>query len=311
LVGALIGAALGLFSLWTFYQVIRYRTHVLRHWLPKTGSQNVIGQIATLKDARQRVVLVASLDTHPASWLFQTPRRTRVFRFLLGFSGFGLIVGIGMFVLGGFGLWPWAFAVGGACGLIISSGLLASILADQGDFSPGANVNASGLGSILALAGRLQQNPLQQTEVWIVGVGSQEIGAEGLRDLIDRHCDELREAWFVGFEGVGHGKRLIFFTHEGPLNRSMQPAARELVQQLLAAQPDLSIEARSSRTRSTLLGPIHWRGLKGVCLSVFDDRNQIPYWRQHVDVAQHLQVTALKKTQDFAWALLQQIDRAG
>ena len=60
----------------------------------------------------------------------------------------------------------------GIFGLLQSAVIIQSLRADHGDFTPGANINASGLGTALALAERLRAAPLQNTEVWVACCGS-------------------------------------------------------------------------------------------------------------------------------------------
>ena len=309
-IGALIGGGLVLFALYPLYCGITFKRHPLRRWLLRETSHNVIGRIPATASARQRVVLIAHLDTPSTSPLFKTTRRTRVFRFLITFSAVSLIVSLVMFVLGGASLWPWAFIVGVVCGFIQAGGLLAAVLADQGEFSPGANDNASGVGLALALAERLHANPLPHTEVWVVCCGSKEVGGEGLRALLAKYGEPLRDAWFIGFEGVGVGDRLIYLTREGPLGRSIQQAALDLVQRTASARPDQAAQPRSAAPRYSVVGPVHWHGFKGVCLSVYSSAgDELPYWRNSNDILKHIQASALKMTYAFAWELLNTVER--
>jgi len=307
-IGAIIGAALCLFGVWTVYRQVTFKDHFLRRRLPRSPSVNAIGCIPAADRTKQHVVLVSHLDTHPAAWVFQSPRRAKIFRFLLTASFASLIIGMIMYVLGGFEWWDWGFVFAGLCGLAQSAGILLVIQADQGNFSPGANDNASGVGTVLALAERLQQNPLAHTDVWILCSGSQTINGDGLLAFLDKHADQLSEAWFVGFEGVGIGQRLIYVAREGLLRRSIQPAMRDAIERVIQAQPDLAAQARTATERYTTIGPATWRGFNSACISLYGERDGIPNWRNRKDNSPRIEVEALAKAHEFGWELLQQIE---
>jgi len=52
-----------------------------------------------------------------------------------------------------------------------------------------------------------------------------------------------------------------------------------------------------------------WRGYQSVCLSTYDQRDEIPFAHDLGDTVEQLQLTALDVAQEFGWQLLQQIDR--
>jgi hypothetical protein len=307
-IGGLIGAVLCALGVWIVYRHITFKDHPLRRLTGQLPSVNVIGRIAAADQARQRVVLVANLDTSPAAWIFQGPRRAKFLRFMLTASFVSLIVGAIMFVLGAFDLWDWGFVFAGMCGVLQSVGILMAIQADQGDFGPGANDNGSGVGTVLALAERLQPNPLPHTEVWIVLTGSHTINGHGLCAFLDQHDAQIGEAWFIGFEGVGIGARLIAAEREGPLRRSIRSEVRELLERANRARADRAAQPRSATDRSSIVAPAIWRGLKGVCLSVYATRNAIPNRRSRNDTASAIESSALELAHDFGWELLQMIE---
>ena len=84
-----------------------------------------------------------------------------------------------------------------------------------------------------------------------------------------QHADDLYEAWFIGFEGVGVGDRLIYFGREGWLRRSVHPAIRDLVARTAEAHPNQKIETRAISGNSVVATPL-WRGCKSACLSVYE-----------------------------------------
>jgi Zn-dependent M28 family amino/carboxypeptidase len=219
-----------------------------------------------------------------------------------------LVGSVVLYLLGGLDVWEWAFVFAGIFSLLQSAVIIQSLRADHGELTPGANSNASGVGVLLALAEQLRGTPLQNTEVWMTCCGSHTSGGNGLRELLRRHSADLSTAWFIGFEGVGVGDRLIVINREGWLRRSVHPAVRDLIARAAAAHPDREIETRAT-SRNTVVAAALWRGCKSVCVNVYDKRNDIPYAYNLDDTVEQLQLSALDAAHEFGWQLLQLIDR--
>jgi hypothetical protein len=308
-IGGLIGAALCLLALWIVVRHLTFKDHLLRRWLPKSPGVNVLGRICAADETRRQVVLIGSLDTFPAAWIFQTPRRAGFLRLALTVSVASLPVGAVLFVLGAFSIWGLAFILAGACGFLQSLGVLLAIQADQGEYSRGANVNASGIGVLLSLAERLQQQPLHHTTVWLLGCGARTIDSAGLRDFLDRYGASLGSAYFIGFEGVGIGQRLAYVEREGAFRHLIHADVRSLLQRAAHARPDFALQALAATDRSTLTGAAAWRNYRSVCVNVVDERGQLPKWRRENDASAHLQPAALQLAHELGWELLQMLDQ--
>lgn len=308
IVGALLAAGLCLAALALLYLEVTLRDHPVRRLTARSTSHNAIGRIAPAGAIKQCIVLISNLDTPPAAPVFKTPRRARLFRAVFYAGAVSLLGSVMFYLLGGLDIWEWAFIFAGIFGLLQSAVIVQSLRADHGEFTPGANNNASGLGTVLTLAERLRGTPLQNTEVWVACCGSHTAGGSGLRALLRQHADELHAAWFIGFEGVGVGDRLIYLTREGWLRRSVHPAIRALIARTVKANPDRRIEAQAM-SRDSVVAAATWRGKKSACLSVCDKRNNIPGAYNLTDTAEHLQLPALNAAHEFGWQLLQQIDR--
>ncbi len=306
--GALLAVGLCILALIFLFLEITFRDHALRRLGAHGNSHNVIGRIAPAHKIEQRAVLISHLDTPPAAAVLKTARRTRLFRMVFYLGSVSLIGSVILYVLGGLNIWAWAFIFAGIFGVIQSAVIIQSLRADHGEFTPGANHNASGVGTVLALAERLRDAPLQNTEVWIVCCGSQTTGSNGMRTLLRQHVDELHAAWLIGFEGVGVGDRLVTLNREGWLRRSVHPAIRSLIERTAQAHPDQKIETRAT-SRNTVVAAATWRGYKSACLSVYAQQNEIPYLYHHADIPERLQLSALNAAQEFGWQLLQEIDQ--
>ncbi|MBI5566822.1 MAG: M28 family peptidase [Chloroflexi bacterium] len=301
--GALIGAILCAFSAWTIYRLATYHQHPLHKWLSTATSHNAVGHIAAAGPATQHVVLVANVDTAPDSWVFRTPRRTRLFYGALRLAAASLLLSIIFFVLGALEAWGFAFVAAGLCGFVQSAGILLTIQADQGDFSAGANDNASGVGVVLALAQQLREAPLKQTEVWVVLAGSHTLGNGGLRSFMQQQPDLAKTAWFVGCQQVGLGDRVAYVRREGWLPRTTRADVRNLIER--AATDRAGQSPRPITTpRATPIGAALWRGCKSVCV-VMDKQAKNGKADEAVT---RLQLPALQQAHDYLGALLKMID---
>jgi len=307
-VGGVFGAVLSAFALIVIYLEATLRDNPLRRLVTRSRSHNVIGRQPPAESITQRVVLVSHLDTPPAARPLKTPRRARFFRWTLLIGALSLAVSVGLYLIGGLNIGQWAFVFAGLCGLLQSLMIFQALQADHGEFTPGANNNASGMGAVLALAEQIKSATLRHTEVWFVCCGSHTTGSAGLRAVLRQHGDELRDAWFIGFEGVGVGQRLIGIQREGWPGRSLHPALRELLDCIQRENPALPIESLTT-ARNTVVAAATRRGLKSLCLSVYADANHLPYAYSQDDDTAHLEVEALEMALTAGWELLQQIDR--
>ncbi|MBP7687618.1 MAG: M28 family peptidase [Thermoflexales bacterium] len=301
-IGAAIGAVLCAFSAWTMYRIASYHHHPLRQWLSTATSHTAVAHIAATEATAHQVVLVANVDTAPDSWVFRTPRRTRMFYGTLRLTAVSLVLSVILFVLGGLNAWSFAFISAGLCAFVQSAGILMTIQAEQGDFGAGANDNASGVGVVLALAQQLRETPLKQTEVWIVCAGSHTLDDGGLRAFMQQQPSLAKTAWFIGCQRVGRGDNVAYVKREGWLPRSIRREVRDLIGRTSdrLGQPPKFVATYESTPISAAL----WQGCRSVCVTM-DDQTRAT---KTAGTVFRLQAAALHQAQAAVWALLQTID---
>ena len=212
-----------------------------------------------------------------------------------------------LFILGALEAWPFAFMAGGLCGVVQGLGLLLTLQADQGDFSPGANDNASGVGILLALAERLRVEPLTHTAVWIVCAGSHTVDGSGLRWFMHYHPDLVHTAWFIGCERAGRGDRVVVVEREGLLPRSIRAEVRDLIARATADRAELRPRPISI-ARTTPIGPASWQGCKSLCVEAAQPTEENSTAARQADVSARLTTTALNEVHQFVWTLLKTLD---
>jgi hypothetical protein len=84
--------------------------------------------------------------------------------------------------------------------------------------TPGANLNASGVATVLSLADELAGAEPEELDVWVVLAGAGDPLATGMRSFMRSHRDELdpEATWFISIEAVGAGD-VRFETSQGPV----------------------------------------------------------------------------------------------
>jgi hypothetical protein len=243
-------------SVWNFaIAVVAFRRPAHPFLARKQPSQNVIATRALEAPPRWRVVLLAALDTPPAT--HQIARRLSAgMRSLLGrVIACGVIVMLALLAF--FGplevrrlFWYAQFVA------VAYLAVLATLEAWQAraPATAGAANHAGALAAMLESADTL--NALTQTELWAVALGASNSGA-GLADLLRRYPFDPQMTLFIGLESIGAGL-LSYVTREGRLpQRSADQLLLRLVAETDAADPLINIEPRPYYSEPTLMYLLH------------------------------------------------------
>jgi len=304
---SLLAFGLSGFLLWRKFT---FRNYPLRNNLPHAPSQNVIAVIPSVGDVHCRVVFVGHLDSNRAVFWFANDILLAIFAVSSVVTVYGVYLAMLVYflaVLTHVQFFAWL-------GLVLAFfhflGWFTGVTADLGRYSPGANDNASSVGTILALAERLRSQPLQNTEIWLAFTGCEESGCDGMVALIKEHGNELREALFIDFEMVGIGDSIRYIHEEGNLRRHRIPKEVELLLQEVG-EPFGIKPANTPPVGAFSEGGTLWEhGFKAACISAcYQNFPILPEWHRLTDTPSHLQVEALERIHALAWALLQRLDR--
>ncbi len=231
--GGFLGMLMAVLAAWSFSSDLRRRRPVLARLLPAPDSVNVVGRIGPSEPA-QRIVVSAHIDTTRAALIFRPfwadffarfqQRGDRLPPGALAVPEFLLFAGAGVTIvawLGAHGLLFGLARVGLLVGLLIVCGIGLQWLASPP--TPGANDNASAVAAMLLCAEKLSGRLPPDTELWLVGTGSEEDGCNGMHAFVDRHRDWPKDrTYFVNFECVGGGT-FHYVNSEGMLARSTYP----------------------------------------------------------------------------------------
>ncbi|MFZ2098474.1 MAG: M28 family peptidase [Anaerolineales bacterium] len=301
--------ALGV-SGYLLWRKFTFRDFPLRTTLPHAPSQNVVAVIPPIGEMRKRLVLVAHLDSHRAVFWFATDLLVMVFAIAGMVCIYGVFLAIPLYILAVLThvqVFAWLGLFLGAFHFL---GWFTGVTADLGQYSPGANDNASAMGTVLALAERLKGQPLQNTEVWLAFTGCEETGCDGMLALLKQNGDQLKEALFVDFELVGIGDSLSYITVEGNLHRRTIPADVQALVKEIGEPYGLHPVATPLIGASTEGGTLWEFGYKAVCFSAHHQGSPIlPEWHRLTDTPDHIQLGTLERVHALAWDLLHRFDQ--
>lgn len=282
-----------------------------RRLLPGGRSQNVVGIVPAAEGATRRVVLAAHLDTHRTPIFYSSAVWQRLFSLLLGLSFISMAVSAVVYLAGAISGWGGVRWVGLAVVPMELFALTMCLHADFTPFSPGANDNASGVGSVLALAARLVREPLRHTEVWLLLTGCEEAASYGMVAFLDAHGDELREAAIINLDQVGMGQVSTPVPEGLIIRRKPHPELLALARRVAEAHPELGFREHVGAAY-TDAAVAHKRGFKALSLDAMPlaGATQV-HWHQMSDTAEHVALDTLGDVHLFVWEMLQMLDVGG
>ena len=287
-----------------------FRDYPLRTTLPHAPSQNVIAVIPPVGEVRRRLVLVGHLDSHRAVFWFATNFLVTLFVISGVVCIYGVFLAIPLYALFVLTQWQIFAWLGLVLAIFHFLGWFSGVTADLGQYSPGANDNASAVGTVLALAERLIMQPLQNTEIWLAFTGCEETGCDGMLALLKGHGSMLKDALFVDFELVGIGDRISYVHEEGNLHRRVIPTKVETLINEVGKPYGLHPATIPLIGASTEGGMLWELGYKAVCFSAHHQGSPIlPEWHRLTDTPDHLQMNTLERVHSLAWDLLQRFDQ--
>ena len=320
LLRAPLGAVPALVLAWIFLGISGYMVwckftrddYPLSNFLPHAPSQNVLVVIPPTQAANKKLVLVAHLDSHRAVFWFATDFLAKIFSYIAAASIFGIYLAMIIYGLAVFSGWPIFGWLAIVLVLLHFLAWFSGVTADLGQYSPGANDNASSVGSVLALAERLKVQPLQNTELWLAFTGCEETSGDGMLAMLKEYGESLKDALFLDLEMVGIGDTVTYLRQEGNIRPlTISPEVEAFIK-------DVGRQYEIDRNQAPLVGAatecsILWRhGYKGVSvLAHYKGSTRLPEWHRLTDTADRLQVNSLERVHNLVWDILQRFDQRG
>jgi hypothetical protein len=283
----------------------------MRRFVPRRASHNALGVIPAAIQVRHRLVISAHLDTHRTPVFFSSPAWRQSFSMLVGLAFLSMAAAGGFFALGTLLMADWVRWLGLVAAALQIAAITLCLHADRTPFSPGANDNASGVGTVLEIAGRLIQQPLPLTEVWVVFTGCEETGASGMAAFLDSHAKALGEDIFlIVLDEAGLGE-LQYLAADGLVIRHQtHPRALDLARRASAALPGLRIAAHQGIAYTDALVATQ-RGLAALSVGCLPEAQagQVSHWHQPSDTIQNIDPRALASSFAFTWQLVREVDK--
>lgn len=281
---------------------------LLNRFLSRGKSQNVWAKIPARGSPKNKVVLLAHLDSHRTPLLMQS----RFFSFIFSiFSllGYTSVISVPIYILARI-VWNIETHLPILIVLAVVLGILAFFVlqADFTPYSPGANDNAAAVGLALACARDYLIQPLENTEIWVLGTGCEEVGCYGIRRFLDQHQTELKEAHFLDFELIGRGLPSVVIK-EGLLFK--QKCNTKLLSIAESACHELGFPIK--RQISPVYGETYIlckRRFSGITLNAMPEGKTDVYWHTPKDTLDKLDLPTLELMHRWTRSILEKIDKA-
>jgi uncharacterized membrane protein len=309
-VTAILATLLAATTLLSAYLELNFITNPVRWLLPKRPSQNVWTVIPATDTPARRLVLVGHLDTHRTPFVFRSPLHLKVFQVLVTAAFASMAALVLLYIAGSIVQSDIIYLVSLAPAAILVLDLIMTVQPDMTPYTPGANDNASGAALVLTLAERLKEEPLANTEIWIVNSGCEEVGCYGAASFLREHREELKGAYFIALDSVaGPGSGPCYITREGmTLPYRSDPALVALADQIAADRPELGAYSNVMPLGFTEGAIGIKNGMPSLTFVNLRPDSVLPYWHRPDDVFENVDAEVLARTQAFVWEFLQRID---
>jgi hypothetical protein len=175
----------------------------------------------------------------------------------------------------------------------------------------GASDNASAVACLLGLGLHLHKHPLNNTEVWLLFTGAEEVMCVGMHAFLDTFGKTLSDAWFLDFEMVGASHVAYVTEHSGfsylnrytPDHTSLQRARR-----VAQHHPELEVTGRKVIIVEEI-GTVRKRGLQGLCIVSVGGDGWLAHWHQESDIFENIHPESVEKAARFALEYMKAIDK--
>ncbi|OGO10316.1 MAG: hypothetical protein A2Y93_13240 [Chloroflexi bacterium RBG_13_68_17] len=306
--GRWIAAALALAAAPLLLYTIRSSTSPLRGFLPHVDSVSILARQAGERTPRRRVVILAHLDTNRVRLAWQSNMRRALVPLTLLTLGVLAAIGI-LYLWGALAAGPgWVWPASLLPAAYVLGTVVTLVREERGAYVPGANDNAASVAVALELASRLHAEPLVQTEAWLAFTGAEETDHAGLRSLLRRYGPELRQADFIGLEGLGGGE-IVYLARQGLLCHYRPHASlRTLADTVARRHPALGV-GPAEMTVTDEVGTLRRAGYRAICIAGRDpSTGTLPHWHRLDDTVDSVEADALQTAADFVWAMLHELD---
>jgi hypothetical protein len=313
----LLGAAATSFLAASFWGDAAGRFHWLRRLFPARPSINVLARLPN-PQARRLLIVSAHVDAAHSGFVFHPAIQSwRGRRYsdgemppMLVLSFWGLLSLAGASAIRAIGL-PRALAKMVALPGVVLSTATAGFLADirRNPVVPGANDDASGVGTVLALAQELAASPPRNLEVWFLATGCEEGILGGMYAFLERHHAEIegRRPFVLNLEMLGSG-RPVYFEAEGLVTRfPFDPEAVSLAAEV-GREPEFEgVEGSTSPVTTDAL-VAHHHGFPAITVMSLAADGRSPHYHWPSDTPENIDGASLERCYRYLRRIIQRLD---
>lgn len=313
----LLGAAVTSFLTASFWGDANARFYWLRRLFPARPSVNVLARLSNPR-APRLLVVSAHVDAAHSGLVFHPrilgwaqsryPKGDMPPALILPFRALALLAAAA--VLRAIGL-PRIMAKTVALPGVILSAAAAGLMADirLRPVVPGANDDASGVATVLALARELVASPPKNTEVWFLITGCEEGIEGGIHAFLERHHAELegRRPFFLNLEMLGSG-RPVYSEAEGHVTTfRMQPGAVSVLAEV-AQEAEFSIVQGTTLPAQTDALAAHHYGFPAITVMSQAPDGKTAHYHWASDTPENVDRASIESCYRYLQRVIQRLD---
>jgi hypothetical protein len=275
----------------------------------------VLTRIEPQGEPNHCVVILAHLDTNRCrlAWQSSASRSLEPLTYLTlaMLASLGVLYMAGALLAGAPTIGGWLWLASLLPAVYVVGMVITLVKDDRTPFSPGAHDNAASVAVALEIGARLVAHPLTRTQIWLAFTGAEETDHAGLYTLLRRYGATLRQATFIGLEGLGSGE-LVYLTRQGLCAHYRPDAALEATATSVAShRPELGAR-EAHMTGEDEVGTLRRAGYRAICVAGLDPKTgTLPHWHRADDTVDTLSLPFMERAASFLMALLEELDRNG
>ncbi len=304
-----LAAVLSVLVIVSEVQELGLRDNVLRLFISKAESQNVYSVIQPVGEHKQDLVLVGHIDTQRTPVIFRSPAWVKLYDRFTMVAFISFIAQAVLFSLGTIYSWTWVWYASipaAICGILLA---VICVEADSTPFTVGANDNASAVGMVLTLAEELAEQPLQNTRVFAVCTGSEEVQHYGMIDWYRRHRAELKDPKAIVFEMLGVAGPGWLMREGIIVPFKSDPELVKIAERLSAEHPEWDAYPASISGGNTEMADAARFKVPAITLFGLTREGVAPFWHQPQDTFDKMDPDVMKKTWELTRAMVREIDQ--
>jgi preprotein translocase subunit SecG len=305
---AILAALLSIFVLVCELLELSFQNNPFRKIVPKGESQNVFAVIPPAGEHQRDLILVGHLDSQRTPIIFSTRRWVKVYdRFtMITFACFivqAIVYSLAIFLQIS---WAWYASIPAAlCAILLAA---MCIQAEATPFTAGANDNASAVGMVLTLAEEFTSHPLQNTRVFAVCTGCEEVQHYGMIDFYKRHLQELKNPTALVFEMLGCASP-AWLTKEGiivPFKADQRMV--KIAESLSAEHPEWDAHPAVISGGNTEMADALRCKIPAITISGITRDGAFPFWHQLADTFDKMDPIEMEKAWNMTGAMIKRLD---